>query len=107
MSIPKTELENAKKRGMSLDINDILDHLICEIEEFREAEIEGLKMLKDFPEDLSDSTFHNLYKATLRNSKVDELADLSIMPKTIAGILEIDLDKAERLKNRYNSLRDN
>lgn len=97
-------LENAVRRNMPLDLESVIKHLIGECSEFLKGRTVDTVVLDAFPIDLCDKDFLLAYRA-IKDSKIDELADLRIIPNTIAEILDIDLDKAEMLKHRFNDLR--
>lgn len=97
-------LENAVRRNMPLDLESVITHLIGECAEFLKGRTVDTSLLNDFPIDLCDKDFLVAY-SSIKDSKIDELADLRIIPNTIAEILGIDLDKAEMLKHRFNDLR--
>jgi hypothetical protein len=98
-------LENAIKRALPLDLDSIIEHLISECAEFLKGRKGDTFFLDDFAMGLDDKEFIERYEATIKDSKIDELADLRIIPNTLAEVLGIDLDKAEMLKHRYNNLR--
>jgi hypothetical protein len=100
----KLAYENAKKRRMELTVSDSISHLECEILEFKTGHhVEGIhakiKLLKSIH---SPEIFKKEYERLLKNSIYDELADLFIIPMTLAEILEVNLLDLVDLKQHYN-----
>lgn len=95
------------------NIAPLLMHAIGEVNEAHTAYMEGkraatedVEVLKRLLDESNVPVFKKYFKAAVKSTFEDELADIMLMILSIAGYYNIDIESHIKLKHAYNALRD-
>jgi len=104
--LSKEAVKTARKRGKHYNGFDVgLFEIVKEIVEASNAREEHSNY-KDFETGLNEDNFKQNFEMFIKDTLEDELADVVIRTLSLAGELDIDIQKAIELKMKYNNQRE-